>query len=276
LAALLLALGSNFCGSAYAAATASATIEHISYTLVDLNPNDGIAPSVTFADDLRGAYSKATARGWDGIDGGEIFPNNASPGAFHPVGLAWTTSGTSFEAILSGDGTIGGSKFTAQASAFMDDRHHDGDIQVVLDSGKAKFTLSPMTAIRFPADSSVSAEVNGTPGRITSEFAYVWSGLTITREGFPNTEFDDGKNITLNSSTTKGIHPAHEMNTTALDLLYTNDTAIAFNGAVTASMTIYASSVAVIAVPEPATYLMFGAGLALLGLDVHRQRKAQP
>ncbi len=138
-------------GPAFATASASAQITGMKFTLVDLNPADGIAPAMTF---LRGAGG-ASVLG-SGADRGEsaVFDFSKSGPAFSKLSMqdelehagAQARAGATW---ASASGWTSGAQEAPGPNAFSAN---------AFGTNGAQFTLTPWTALYWTADASIHAE----------------------------------------------------------------------------------------------------------------------
>lgn len=233
--AALLVAAMGAASTAAAQSTASASINNVNYQLIDLNPYDGIAPSITFGG--LPAAANVVLYGDTGYsipvlsDGsltyGPISISNASGSAFAEIQEA---SGASRVEIFSNSG------FGASLTEFS-------------------FVLSPNTRLIFTGDASVSA-VTDPAGGNASATAYL-------QVGFSN---EGGTTDVFNRSTllsTDGDRSGHL-------LALIDSGAMAMNGTYAFATDSEASSLAA-PIPEPASVGMLLAGLGVLaGLQRRR------
>jgi hypothetical protein len=274
------------------AATAAASVSGLTFTLVDLDPNDGIEPSITWAalsgDALTSASSGMEAV-WLDVAQGLWTPRYTT---VHPDGAASDTS-TPFP-------TLGASSATAQASLTATGLFaayaapSNGGQGSATASLRVGFELSPMTQLQVSGRLAFSLQAPGgdqaampqgastsTYLPFASAYAYldvaldVLSGLTPGALSWTESETGSPVNHTV-STDPMGDTAAFSV---SLDRSFahtlSNDGTDAVNGSFRSLVTISGSQLATQAavVPEPA-----GAGLAvagaLVGWVARRRRNA--
>lgn len=236
---------------ASAGVTGQVTLNNVSYTLTDLDPNDGVTPSITFLPTSQSGaivlqYSPGNAShtpGGDGSSDGYQAPGMSVGGSFSGLGSLTSASLTAF----AGADQAVGQRVTAWAST---------------NSGWFDFVLSPHTALSISADVQFSGQVTagGDANRLDMD-GDIW----LTGEG-------DSSGVSRQFSTDSGTlrNPTAPFDWMASVLgTYANDSAASFPGSLLLYTTVDALSVpsAVTApppVPEPANIAMLAAGLPLL------------
>ena len=168
-AAAVLSLGAG--ASARADTHASATLSDILIRLVDLDPNDGIAPSLTFLGNSDGTVS-ATTRSWGNPPNAQqSIRSSAAPFGAVSTTAKSTASGTA--ATVAGDFFAGTGSLTASSSSshagfgtavgFATIGDADGPHEF-----EAPFVLSPETALYVTA----YGVVDGAADDDVNEYAY--------------------------------------------------------------------------------------------------------
>lgn len=258
-AGLLLAASALCSGVASAQSTAQVSVTEFNWVLVDLDPNDGIAASLTFlAPDPAHSSSGAVtvdAGGWasDARNGGA---------AFAPVAVSAASALGSAAGSISG---APGAGFSFSATAGLTGPGGPAALTNTLSTGFLSFVLSPMTAVTF--NSRAVIELNqGSPG-FTS--ANLQLNVITDVGGFPEVWND-----TAVLSTDGGPRSLdRNMTLTLANVLGTaNTNQLQFNSAIDAQLTSVTS-----AVPEPGTWAMFAGGLMLLfgHARLRKMRKAR-
>ena len=171
LIAAAAALSLGLAAPARADTQASATLSDILIRLVDLDPNDGIAPSLTFLGNSDGTVS-TTARSWgDPPNAQQSIRSSAAPfGAVSTTAksTASGTSGTVAGDFFAGTGSLTASSFSGHAGfgtavGFATIGDADGPHEF-----EAPFVLSPETALYITA----YGVVDGSADDHVNEYAY--------------------------------------------------------------------------------------------------------
>jgi hypothetical protein len=282
--ALLAALASL--GTAHAAtATASASISDLSFTLIDLDPTDGIAPSLTFNDPNGYGYS---AYGWayasQNDSAGVYVSDNKSytapydTNAFVTPGSASATAGGSTATASS---TLNGYSATATSTL-------TGDPASPSDYGNASattypnnyyyynqgFTLGANTLLLVKGKYAVSASVDATG--TTSDYAYAYAYMFGT--------FDSGNGIAQTAGLNKYVYaygdvtsgyPLSDSKSGTFGFSFANYAPTAGTGSFYNSYTSVNTYVSTAAVPEADAWALALAGVGVAGLATTRRRRAQ-
>jgi len=289
-----LAMGS---GQAFAASSASVTMGPLSILLVDLNPLDGIAPSITFAesewwygtsytyvsanDNGTGAYDSAS--GYSDTVWGSSSSNASIPGTWAAASVSGSGSpnGTTISASGSTQGTQGTqstSNFAAyNAQAIAPGYYYYG----------GTFTLSDNTAVIFSANISGDVAVTGTFDPSSTygwEHAYVQGDLSTSGTGASGTGSQNASDSFALYITSEYLAdesalwgyvygPSSATGTQSLAAAFVNVSGGDLSGYLHANVYAYGYSY-VAAVPEPETYAMLLAGLGIIGATARRRQKA--
>lgn len=139
LAAGLAALAAGAAGNALAQSTADASLGNLSYRLIDLNPNDGITPSLSL--------SPNNATGFGGQT--DLNGNTISDQSRNTLGT------------LTYDNNYGRGLIEIQDDLVHVLTQADSGTATGLASRVFNFTLSPNTEVIFSADASVAASSSG-------------------------------------------------------------------------------------------------------------------
>lgn len=292
-ALVLLAFGSS---AAFAGATSSATLNGFTVTLYDLNPGDGVAPSIAFtlANGLYGSYVRTSAT--DGAIGSQA-ANAWSLQPFGPtqadsvVGLAQASaaisgslaSGLNLSAQGSAGGTLTpgfGSDYAASAATASSDNYYYS----------MNFLLSPNTLAVFGGTYDLFAQT--TVGQVSmqqppytsyseSAYASVTVGVNGVGPSGSGTQ-QNSQNQSLNASYTTSYNPqtgqwvytgqTFSVLDVQLAASFTNASAAAITGSLSLSLGVSGNSRILAAIPEPSTYLLMLAGVA--ALIARRRNKA--
>lgn len=266
--AAAVVLASLVCaGTASAQGTASVSLTNFRYILADLDPNDGIDPSLTFS-----PASAVTSTGAAAVEetfSGYAMRDTASGGeAFGPLSVAVNSPRGSSSGTIRG----GLDLLSMQAASTLAAADGQGNaVHTVLDTGYRGFTLSPMTSVTFVGDVALDvaftpaaadlwngsslasaylylgADVNGTPDYFTTGLS-LWTG----DNGPPSLSGP----LTFTLANALGTSTSNELKLTA-----TSDVRASFINAAP--------------VPEPSAWAMLLAGAAVLGSAAWRRRPAR-
>ncbi|AXA89714.1 PEP-CTERM sorting domain-containing protein [Massilia sp. YMA4] len=259
-------------GSALAASTAHLSAGHLTYTLVDLTPDDGIAPSITFGAQpftyFQYAFSPEVRAGsWDGAmsgGGGTISQQlwtreNASQADTHGNSTALASLSGRLQpetTQLALDGRV--------------DRTGDRALSIsAVFSGPTVFELSANTAVVFSADSHITASLNEDPGATLGLWAFSRLGLHKPGYNYELPQWTTSEVWYIGTSSKE-----YDLSQT-LTMEYRNDTTEAVVRAVDlqAQMSLRSEVPVIPDVPEPATWMSLAAGLGLVGLWRRRQQQ---
>ncbi len=249
----LVAGAMSFSTQAAGVASASASISGFTYQLIDLNPNDGITPSLTFSDGWRGASSSSNSFTEDRIYG------EGGTGVGNVNGSASTAAAA---------GAVASSAQTILPNEYR--YGFNSDTSYVRD-----FTLSAGTLVIFSANASVSASLAPADVMQTAATARLFGELRSDNFNTPfgyRSSFDGYVNsVNQGRSDLVLLGSLHSLNRTSFGSI----------GMGTATQAHWFDSPpdlprAVRAVPEPASYAMLFAGLGLVGVAARRRRGAAP
>lgn len=260
----LLALGSN---GAHATSTSSATLNGFTVTLVDLDPGDGIAPSIAWpATDLFGSLVRARAD-----DSAGIFHQSevVSPQPFAPGSLSQSTDVAQASASIAGSLPTGLS-FLAQGSSLGSNADYGAVAEVGRDILGLSFTLSPHTQVVFSGSIDLFAQTTRSVAQGPLEFANATAVVTVFGSGgLAGSSFARSLSALCTQVQSTCVGQTLSQSAIPLSLTYTNVGASGAAGSLYVSLRIGGDSLP--PVPEPATALMMLAGVAMLGA---RCRKA--
>lgn len=262
--------------SASAQVSASGTLNNFSYTLVDLLPNDGIAPSLSIVKprypDSNGtrAYADISQSGPNEVrEIGEdrtraLYSRALDAGISVPEGsVVSTIGGTNFQSLdlrtAAATTRNAGHRRTAIASNFM-----------IID----EFVLSPGTQIRFFADVNASTATTAANTNFLAQSSKVTAAMSF--EGYlPSWYPDAHTEFELRAPYWNGSPLSHSASE-RLSIMFENTEAKTLNLKLSISLWAEANSFdttpSTSPVPEPATYGMLLAGLALVGGVARRKR----
>ncbi|TWI47624.1 putative secreted protein with PEP-CTERM sorting signal [Pseudoduganella flava] len=245
IAVLGAALTAAFASPAAHAATSVATLSGLHVAIIDLTPDDGVAPSLTFMS-TGGLVSAGvgTAGGMDTVTdflrSGNVTAHNAIGGTASVAAL--------YEGQVQAMGSVGNyGDFISQSWLY------------------SNFTLGANTQLVLTGHASLGTDfAAGNPNNVGSASVYI--EIVDDQDGGGISLMETYSNEV--TSYTAGPVGANDDFT----LTFTNASA----NALLARMTLSAHAEGLVsAVPEPSTWLMLGAGLALTGTLARRRRAQQ-
>ena len=274
---LTLAIAS---GLALADSTGAGAVTSVSYTLIDLDPTDGVTPSITFASpssDYPGPYANGYVRA--STPNEDIYREFTRQGAtvLSSVSGGSSTAWSSASASATGAAGVGFASLAVSGFA-LSDTHISGVYYAITNAPAAQFTLSANTEVLFT--------VTG------------WLTGNTTLGGDPDTGFVENGGAVLQLETrgpsADGASTVYDREQAAAVAWYTvaadgtvsgesqswqgqlvsgysNTTADAVDGRFAASLSVAGTSVVATPVPEPASYALILAGLAAVGAITRRR-----
>ncbi|WUR11926.1 PEP-CTERM sorting domain-containing protein [[Empedobacter] haloabium] len=263
-----VALLSSAC-PAMAESTVHFSVGPVTYTLVDLAPDDGIAPSLTFGNfetpRIRAEYSKIGAGAWDGVLAGSstVYGDPLLPGE---DATSFKSSGNSTSHAAISDWRDPAT-LRISLDGHIDRRGEKASAEAKLYTGAMVFELSPNTAVRFAVKTRVDALLNEDPQALSG--LYTYANLAVHRAGEDWWPAEDAFHGYYGTSENPVVHQSvtlvQSLHNASADFLF---------GAVELNTEISLFSQGrVPSVPEPATWATLAGGLGLLGLyrrRVHR------
>lgn len=265
---LLPLLAAGTLGSAHATSSASATASNFTLTLIDLAPNDGIAPSLTWLP----AQTEAAAsslRITDALSGEQVRLLGSHTAADLPLNLSrFSQNG---QAGVQLNGTDLSSLTLGASAAFNGAGSLENRASATVASDRYAFTLSPYTALTITADVNVHATT--TVGSLQPER---WEGaggsVRLELEQYHNGQFSSGY-YPYTRVEAYFIDPQDLSKQEPLAGTVENRQATASTVYVTAYASAYGYSITS-TVPEPSTWAMLLLGAALLPVAGARRRAA--
>jgi hypothetical protein len=269
LAAALVAGAPAHAGSS----SASATISNLSIQLFDLDPLDGIAPSIAFGSGSTDSFVSASAY--------QSSPyaydyHEAWGTAFAPIATSAVAGGTQSQAAIIGTGSAAGTTLSASgstvvsASSYPYDNGQYGAYAYTPYYYYGAFTLSANTVVVISGDASVSAAVDPTGSAYGYAYATAYASLYISGPaaggGSGGQSSSDSRQAYLYNYATPGsFADAGKIAVSFVNLTGLETTGY-FQGTASAYGWAYAA-----AVPEPSGYALMLAGLAATGFVARRR-----
>ncbi|UGQ48334.1 hypothetical protein [Massilia endophytica] len=251
-------LGAAWSAPALADVDATITYGKLSYTLTDLDPSDGIAPSLSFiplsSDGYSGTLGASYSEWYRGHPAVSDYLNR-SDFEGGPLSLDYVRGDSTMHASLGSRGAAPSQVLTIEDHLRTTDRTLNAYHSIFSDP--VAFTLSANTSVTFHTAMDYSAHVSG-PG---SSFL-----ARSVLEVFIDPAGEDGH--TVNAEGVSGIGDG----TTLLQASFSNGTSASAEGY--ALLSLFTSAAVVSPVPQPAHGAMLLAGLAVLGLV--RRRPTAP
>lgn len=236
----------GLCSSAGAALNSSASLTAISYTLVDLEPNDGVDASIIFTDYRSYSSSSAASVAGQGLDWNQTVQDNSS----NPL----LGSSMGARAALT-SGSINGSSLAATGALHGPGEYYTNAWQSIM------FTLSAHTHLVITGHVAASAEGNLVyPDQVSSS---AWLQVIDSQHASPFGRISF-KNWGAYSYSNPGINTDEDFT-----LEFANVGSTVIDGTMDVAVGAYGT---LAPVPEPATYGMLLAGLGLMGVALRRQK----
>lgn len=237
-AACVSALGIVTAPASHAHATSTATLSGFSYTLTDLDPNDGISPNLTLT---APNYWIATAAYPDGSG----YPDPVN--IISQPGISYITTATGY-AVASYD------DFNASSVVMVNEHAPQHASNVIT---QWHFALTPNTAVTFTSFGAIHAEHAG--DLTTDAYAQLFAAYLPSPSAPYETYLDDSLYAYYGQNQSRELNVTLSSGVSELD------------GRVGLGTTAYGQSVAA-PVPEPATYAMLVCGLVAIGYAKRRTK----
>ena len=249
-AGVMLAVSALCASTASAQSSAQVSVSDFSWALVDLDPNDGIAPTLSF----QGHQFETASSGSVSIETGGVPVMDARQGggAFAPLSVSASNGLGSASGSIAG---FPGSGFSLNANASLNSDAGAGTLSHQLSTGYLGFVLSPMTAVTFSSRVVLSLGLD-LPAPLTSGAASASVRFDVNTD---INNFNESWSETASLGTTGGpqSYDAPLTLTVANALGAYSLNQAQFSSAINAQ-------VVAAPVPEPGTWAMFAGGLALL------------
>jgi hypothetical protein len=244
------------------ASTAEATLSGLKVQLVDLDPTDGITPSIVFQDAQGGTFVAAESGTpahfvTDLNPGGTVFGQGASVSA--------QGSASSF-ASLAGDvfGQGADVKVSASASAFG--TYGAGTVQLGDGGMYVTFTLSPETRLVISGDAAASVM-----STVNDPDADAWASVFLKLTDFTGVDNASQGGAEAEQFSTGGGRPFATTDARHVEIFFDNSSTSLADGIFFGSVDASTSDISTSAVPEaPAAALFTVAGLGFLAFGRRR------
>jgi hypothetical protein len=263
LAALLAA--SAFSPAAFAQyANSTVTFSNFHYTLTDLTPNDGLAPSATFTfTNSVYATGSDTAIEESASSKDDMVTKQVTVSAPGYNATASITAGTDIQHLT-------GAAAAASGSVTLTGKEPDGQFNTYASHASiydGTFILAPGTRITFYADIHAFASLD--TGTADQDAFAVADGTMIGWGGVDGSGIVDAKAIIRSDD----LGPKTDETTNTIQITFSNYGFKPNTGHLYAETSVYGYVfVNTVPVPEPSTYAMFLAGLGLIGFAKRRRK----
>lgn len=275
----VMAVSAVLATPAFAYSYSSAFTNSFYWALTDLDPDDGIAPSITWNENFDSVVFGSIFEGGTQL---RYFESNGS-GTFGDVSDSVNTPLTQAGARVSSSNAL---------SAFGANSANDTQYHATAWPGAhpGSFTLSPQTEVQFFLVGNVYAE--STAEVNTYNYADAYAGLGVFDALGPYDTWVGIRGSEIEASSKDGVtyvslydvsdystiagYPLLSSGTTLwLDVSYSNTSNDLKNGYIFQYAGVAGASITT-PVPEPENYALLMAGLGLIGLFTKRRNNAQP
>lgn len=279
-------------GSAMATASSSASVDQLLFQVIDLDPTDGVAASVSFIYNDPNGRCQIGPAACPNFTGVQLYETSTNSFAQQQTGRGTVLSpntgtlslafGSALASIAATPNTLsltasGSARGSLSATDPLASGNYYANAQVLGGDESVSFTLSRNTLLVITGTASVSASTtdggsirdpnySDSPAERANaavELHFAAPGATGTKNGTPYVDYSLYSFATFGSSNTQ---------TQAISAWYANTGAQDLNGTLQLLATAEGFSY-VPAVPEPSSWALLGAGLALV-TGVARRRRA--
>jgi hypothetical protein len=268
-------------GPAFANASSSATFGNLVITLTDLNPNDGIAPSLSFQTYGR-AFVTGAIHSWGDTSELQSFAHTAPQQQGALSGTAHGDWAAASASLVAADTTAGFTSLSASGmalsgiDAFGSYSSHASGAEPYFN----QFTLSANTRVTFSTNAALQAQTSMGYNLEADQGEFAYAHALFGVDAFTNDgqEHIDTQEHAIaiqfnvrDDGSTEGVRDSWSGQ---LSVSFSNDTASEASGYMLNDVDIHGYSAVwdgVSPVPEPATYAMLLGGLALLGCTTRRR-----
>lgn len=248
--------------NALANATANASASNFRYTLTDLTPDDGIAPSLSWiaSPDYGYAHLYGIYRG------SVLFPTRPEDDA--PVTGEWADGGDAMSARIEGATRLDRTALNASATS-AGNQYIGFNTEALAQSQIGAFVLSPGSAVSFMVD----YEVNGLITDSLLDYSFAGAEARMLGELYDAGGIDGGIEQEEANTFALNLTTDGQVRSGTLSITLSNAADLYSEGTVRFDANAYAQAVInPPPIPEPSTYGMFLAGLALIPVLRRRMR----
>ncbi|MFA9218334.1 MAG: PEP-CTERM sorting domain-containing protein [Sphingomonadaceae bacterium] len=278
-------------GPVWANATSTATFGLVTVTLTDLNPDDGIAPSIAFlSNPVRYAggaylYGEAETGLYGSYDPGHDLRRYDKAGSWQTTnvrGAAQTGLASAVGEVLGDAGGVGFSSLSVTGTALSGDAQsarYYSYAGVPNSHDNKQFILSPYTQVTFSVQATLSAQftLGYTAGALEGESAGANLALFaggLSADGHSMLEDLQQHGIGVNYLDGTAAGGASESWSGLMAASYSNWSGHNSQGQFWADGAVGGHSVMLSPVPEPASYGLLLSGLGVLAGVARRRRRA--
>jgi hypothetical protein len=270
-------------GPAFATASSSATFGNLIITLTDLNPNDGIAPSLSFTA-AGHAFVLGETLGWGDVQDDTLYAYTAQQQQGVLSGATHTDWSSATSSVTMANTVAGFSALSAQgvAKSGLDGYGAYRSHATGADPFENGFTLSANTMITFSTSASLqtSTSMGYNLSADQREYANAHVALYLTGNvgGVDQSDTQERDMVSTfdvrDDGSTIGVHNSWSGQ---LSVSFSNTSAVDASGTMRGFVSTEGNSAiwdGVTPVPEPETYAMLLGGLGLIGALGRRRRTA--
>lgn len=284
--ALVGVLAAATAAPAMAAVSASASISDLTITLYDLNPLDGIAPTISWSNPSYDVnYGTSTSASAYGPYGASNTYN------YVPFGEANSSAASIYNASANASIAASASPgapswlYSASGSASATAPNSSKGFNAAAQNGyfgSSIFSLSANTAVVFQAHASTQATASVGYDFLSGQNEYVSAQAFMSvngsgASGNGNQSSSDSTASTIQNYYWGNGFPANSQSSVTLAGSFVNTSSASLAGAFQLGVNVsgstnVVSAAAIAAVPEPENYAMFLAGLGLIGAMARRRQ----